>query len=118
MASRANVEAVIVKRLGVMLRAAGLDSTTVAGTNVDLNDPIGAALMQMGYPVADIALVTTAEVAAVPALKLNKFLEVVEARTLSNILQSLNDVSVFVGPKGNQLARLVAQTQSTADRML
>ena len=63
--TRAYVEAILIKRCGHLLTVAGLDGTTVAGTNADLGDPIAFALRQLGVAVAVPAVPTTAEVATV-----------------------------------------------------
>lgn len=97
---------------------AGTIVVSVCPCNVDLNDPIGYALRQMGYTTADITLVLSAEVASVSADKINKLLDVIEKRCMDTILQNLNDMSVFVGPKGSDLARLTGQLQSATDRKL
>ena len=118
MATRAKVEGILIKRCGVLMRAAGLDGTTEAGTNADLNASIGYALRQLGLPTADITAVTTAEVEAVAAKDIGRFLDVAEKHVLQTVVFALNDVNVFVGPKSDDYSRLAAYVQACIDRKL
>lgn len=45
--TRANVEAILIRRLGGIFEAVGLDGATADGSNEDLNDPIGWALVSV-----------------------------------------------------------------------
>lgn len=108
--TRANVENVLVKRLGPLMTKAGQDGTTVDGTNTDLADPIGWALRETGYSTADITSPTSAEVnAAVDDI--DQVVDLAEFRTLGNILGNLDDVDVTVGPRSERLSQLAAQVQ-------
>jgi hypothetical protein len=100
-----------------MMRAAGM-AVTYAGANADLNDPLGVGLRSLGLTTADIGAVTTGEVATCPDGSVNKFLDVAEKRLLDNIFQNLNDVSVFVGPRGGELAQVSNQALRVSDRKL
>ena len=115
--SRANVEYILVARVGALMTKASLDGTTVDGTNADLADPIAWALQTAGYSVADITNPTTAEV----ALALDDILEVsalAELRTMENILGNLDDVDTSVGPRDEKLSQLAAQVQRRLDNLM
>ena len=112
--SRANVEYVVSGRVGPLMTKAGMDGTTVDGSNADLADPIAWALQTAGYSVADITNPTTAEVASA----LTDILEVTalaELRTLENLLGNLDDVDTSVGPRDEKLSQLAEQVQKRLD---
>ena len=112
--SRANVEYILIQRVGPLMAKAGQDGTTVDGTNANLADPIAWALQTAGYSVADITNPTTAEV----ALAVDDILEVsalAELRTLENILGNLDDVDTSVGPRDEKLSQLAEQVQRRLD---
>lgn len=92
--TRANVESVLIRRVGAWLTAAGLDGTTVNGTNADLNDPIAQALLQAGYSVADITSVTSTDLAAVPDANVPMVLDLAELRALETTAQALSSMEV------------------------
>jgi len=108
--SRANVETVLVYRLGPLLTKAGQDGTTVDGTNVNLATPIGWALRMAGYSTASIASPTTAEVALAED-DIDEVLDLAEMRTLEDILGNLDDVDTSVGPRDEKLSQLAAQVE-------
>lgn len=114
--SRANVENVAVKRVGPLMTKAGMDGTTVDGSNTDLADGIGWALRQTGYSVADITNPTTAEVAAASD-DVDQLLDMTEFRTLENIIGNLDDVNVTVGPRKEDLSDLSKQVQKRIDQV-
>jgi len=118
MATRAKIEEILIKRCGVLMLSAGMDGTTITGSNADLNGPIGYGLRQLGYATADISAVTTAEVEAVSADKIGKLLDVAEKYCLETVVRWLNDVNVFVGPKSDDFSRLAAYVQACIDRKL
>lgn len=88
--TRANLEAVLIRRCGRLLAALGLDGTTVDGTNSDLNDPIGWAIRSCGGTVASLAAVSDGDVATTAESDLDKLLDLAELRTLESI-QANND---------------------------
>ena len=108
--TRANVETVLVARLGPLMTKAGMDGTTADGTNTDLADPIAWGLRQAGYSVADITNPTTAEV-ALALDDIDEVVDLAELRTLENILGNLDDVDTAVGPRDEKLSQLAAQVQ-------
>ena len=117
--TRAQVETILIRRAGKWLIAAGLDGTTISGSNVDLNDPLGFAIRACGGTVASIASVADADLATVPDSDLDKLLDIAELRTLESILGNYRLVDAKAGPveaKASQLAdrleRAIARLRS------
>ena len=108
--TRANVETIIVQRVGPLMTKASMD-ITVAGANEDLNDPIGWAIRKTGYTVANPAVVTNADVAGVSTANLDTFLDYVEYRILSSILTNITMVDTKVGSRSESLSQLTEQIQ-------
>jgi hypothetical protein len=86
MATRAQVETILVARCGALLRRVRLDGTTVDGTNASLADPIAAALRKLGIAVADPTDPDTVEVEGADDDDLEELLDRSELRTLETIL--------------------------------
>lgn len=114
MTTRANVESIIVARLGPLMTKAGMTITT-AGANASLNDPIGWGIRQSGYTVASLALVTNVDVAGVATADLDTFLDYVEYRTLLNIMTNITMVDVKIGSRSEALSQLAEQIQKRLD---
>ena len=115
--TRANAEFLLEARVGPLLTAAGM-STSVDGTNVDLNGPIGRAVRQLGHTVTSAVLVTDADVAQVTDAEIDEFLDRAELHTLEAILGNLDDVEIRVGPRTEKLDQLAAQAERKAKRLL
>lgn len=92
--TRAQLEAVLIRRVGAWYTAAGLDGTTVNGTNADLSDPIASALVQLGYSVADITSVTNTDIAAVPDTDIPRVLALAELRAVETAAGSMSTQDV------------------------
>ena len=115
--TRANVEAVLVKRCGQLMQAASMDGISCAGANLDMNDPIGGALRRLGYVVASMAAVTDTDVAQVSDVKLDALLDLAEVRVLENVISHLDDATVYSGMSGSsRMASRVRQIQAMVDR--
>ena len=71
--TRAYVEAELVGQRRELLVLAGM-STSVDGSNPDLNDPIRAALFDVGVTAADPTDVSDADLATVPASATSNFM--------------------------------------------
>ena len=108
--TRANVETILVARVGPLMTKASLDGTTVDGTNADLADPIAWALRVAGYTTADVSDPTTAEVAAAED-DIDEVLALSELRSMENTLGNLDDVDTAVGPRDEKLSQLAAQLE-------
>lgn len=115
--TRANVEFLMEARLAPLLTAAGMDGTTVDGTNVDLNDPIGRAVRDIGYTVTSLVLVATADVAQVAVAEYDEFLDACTLHTLENILGNLDDVDIRVGPRDEKLNQLAEKVERKIKRL-
>jgi hypothetical protein len=104
--TRASIETILIRRAGKVMTAVGLDGVTCDGTNVDLNDPAGYALRQLGYTVADLVNVSNADLASVSADEIDQLLDIAELRTLENALQNCDQVTISVGPRTENLSDL------------
>lgn len=107
--TRANLEFLLIKRVGAFLTRAGLDGVTISGSNADLNDPLGYALRKSGYLVAVPNAVSSTDVAAVSESDLDKVLDFAEYRALSTVRQNLLLVDTRVGPRDSKFSQLIAQ---------
>lgn len=96
--TRASVEQIVIRRLGRLLTKAGLDGTTISGSNPDLNDPIGWAIRQCGGSVSTLTSVTSTDTASVSDTHLDKMLDLAEFRTLETIAGNFDQVSFTAGP--------------------
>lgn len=114
--TRANVETILIRRSGALMTAAGLDGATVAGTNVDLNDPIGVAIVAVGGSVVSRVLVADADVATVATADYDEFLDIAEYRVLQSVLGNLANVDITVGPRSERLSQLAAQLEKALAR--
>lgn len=114
--TRAQVEAILVSRLGPLLTKAGMDTTTI-GSNSDLNDPIGWALRQNSYTVTDISDVTDTDLASLVTDDIDKMLDFAELRTLESILGNLALVDVKVGSRAENLSQLAKQLETRIDKL-
>jgi hypothetical protein len=117
--TRANAEAVLIKRTGHMLTVAGLDGTTNGGTNADLGDPIAFALRQCGVAVATPATPTTAEVQALETEDQDPFFDLAELRVLETCLQHVLDlVNTEAGSRVDEYSQLANGLRLRIDRKL
>lgn len=114
--TRANIETILIRRAGKILTAVGLDGTTVSGTNIDLNDPIGFSLRNLGYSVASITNVSDADLAGAGDDEIDQLLDVAELRLLENALQNFDQVTVTVGPRTEDLSDLRDGLEKTITR--
>lgn len=113
MATRDDVEFVLLKRTGKMLTLLELDGTTVGG-NTDLVDPINFSMRQLGYTPTTISSVTTTDVAAVAADELDEFLDRAELRLLENLRVNCDLVDISVGTRFEYLG----QARITIDKAI
>lgn len=115
--TRANVESVLIRRVGKLLAAADLDGTTANGSNADLNDPIGVAIRKVGQAVDDLTAVDDDDVARIAADDYDQFLDLAELRALETIQSSLDDVDLQVGQRSEKLGQLAEQVRKRAERL-
>jgi hypothetical protein len=114
--TRANVETILVKRCGPLLTAAGM-ATTVAGSNADLNDPIGYAIRKSSGTVASFVSVADADLTTVAADEYDQLLDLAELRTLETILGNLDEVDIRVGPRDEKFSQLRTDTEKRLERL-
>lgn len=115
--TRANLEAILVSRLGPLLTAAGMDGITINGSNLSLNDAIGRAIRQCGLSVANVVLVADSDLANVASKDYDKLFDVAEYRALESIEGNLDDVTISVGPRSQQMSDLARQVQKKLERL-
>ena len=106
-ANRAAVEVVIVARLGKWMTAAGLDATTVDGTNTDLTDPYDIALRY--FEITDPTNLAN-------SLEELEFLDIVELRTLQSIVRNFDDVTTRAGERSSNYSDLHKRMQDELRR--
>jgi hypothetical protein len=82
----ANFDQLLINRLAVKLAYAGLDSTTVDGTNPSLADGRVDAFRSLGLTPASVMNLVDADLAGVADASIPQLLDVAELRTLENIL--------------------------------
>ena len=111
--TRQQAETVLIRRVGGLLTEAGLDGTSRAGQNKDLNDPITSGLLKLGHTsIVDISDVTDTDLAAVTTDELDAFLTLAEHRALQNIqTEVIRLVDVAIGPRREALGRMSVQLE-------
>jgi hypothetical protein len=98
-----------------MMAAAGM-AVTVAGSNIDLADPIGWGLRQLDYTASINP--TTAQVEAVTDADFDEFLDYVNLALLENISTNLDAVDTTVGPRSEKLDQLTDRVEGRLTRLL
>lgn len=115
--TRAQAEFTLVDRCGTIMTAAGLDGTTVSGSNADLNNPLWFGIKRLGYSVSSLVAVADADLVSIGAADEEAFFDLVELRTLENCLNaSIALVDITVGPRRESLSQLASRLQSVCDR--
>ena len=115
--TRANVESMLIRRVGQLFSLIGLDGTTVDGTNVDLNDPIASALLRLDYAVADITVVADIDLAAVSTDDYQAVLDLAELRALESWLGNNTLVNFRLGPRSESFSDLLKTTEARVARL-
>lgn len=113
--TRANVESILIKRLGALLQQADLDGTTIDGSNADLNDPIRWALTYLNISVVSVMSVADVDLDGITLTTLDKFLDLAEYRTLQTINTQLDDVNIRVGPHSQAYSDLLDHVRKAVD---
>ena len=90
--TREQLEAELIARAGDWMVKAGMDGTTVDGTNADLDGPIAWGLRQAGTTLADPLAPTSGEIASVTDS--DKVFDLAELRLLRNVYQNYTKVDV------------------------
>lgn len=115
--TRATLETILVRRTKRFLRLAGLDYTTVDGSNPDLADPIASALRAAGYSVADRANVADSDLALVIAADEEKIIALAELRTLETADQNIVSSSLSTGPVSESFRDLTRKIEALRTRI-
>jgi hypothetical protein len=103
--TRAQVEQILVERVGGWLTEAGL-ATTANGDNAALNDAIGYAVRRIGGTVANVTLVADGDLSGIAADDYDALFDIAEWRALENILKHLAKVDVRMGPLAQSYSQL------------
>lgn len=117
--TRAQLEAVLVRRCGKKMLFVGLDATTVDGTNADLNDPIVDSLGSLSTRItpADQSNVADSDLAAVADSDLDQLRDFAEVRVLETCLGNWDQCDQMADV-GNQqwLGKLYDSMEKTVAR--
>ena len=113
--TRANIEAILVQRCGAYMAAAGM-VVTIAGSNANLNDPIGYAIRMCDGTVTSFVSVADADVATVLAADYDKLLDIAELRTLDSVATNLDDVDITAGQRSEKFNQLALNLQAIMER--
>jgi hypothetical protein len=116
--TRAGAETLLIRRLGKLLTEAGLDGTTLNGSNADLADPLGWAVRQCGGSVANIANVADTDLAGIAASDTDKLLDLAEYRTLQSLSTSPVFINIQVGSRREDLSKLADMIDKRLERKL
>lgn len=111
MTTRANLESEVVSRIGAWMSNVGF-AVAVAGSNANLNSPIGWAIRTSGGSTSDPALVTDADVATVAVSSYDQLTDLAELRTLEAIYKAYTGVDVkglSFSESGDQFAQRIWQ---------
>lgn len=114
--TRADVEKVLIRRVGKTLTECGLDGATNDGSNADLVDPIGYALRFLGITPASIAGVEDADLVTVADVQADALLDVSEWRVLQSALSNYTAVDFSVGPRSEKYDQLRAGIEAAIKR--
>lgn len=115
--TRANVEVMLISRVGKLFSLISLDGTTVNGTNPDLNDPIAAALLRLDYAVTDITTVADSDIASVSTNDYQPLLDLAELRALENWLGNNTLVNFRLGPRSESFSDLLKTAEARVKRL-
>lgn len=99
--TRAQVEQVLIRRVGQLLSFIGLNGTEYDGGNEDLNDPIAQAIRRLDGTVADPVDVEDSDVQTVAEADFDALLDIAELRVLQNVRGNLTLVDHVAGPFEN-----------------
>lgn len=119
--TRAAIEAVMIRRCGGKMIAAGLDGKTQDGTNADLNDPIRTAVSAMHIITVDPINVADVDVAQVTGYAISKLLDLAQLGVLYAVLGNWTDFDQQTGQdvqRANQFADQVRQEITLLEQRL
>lgn len=119
--TRAQLDTIIVRRVGSLLVECNMNGTTTDGTNLDLVEPLRWAMTQAGYSTASIVAVTDTDLVSVPSSALDKLLDLFELRCLESASTKFTNVDEVAGPrerKYSQLGRRLADLIADKTRLI
>jgi len=119
------VETVLIRRVGALFTAVGLDGTTIDGNNPDLVDPVGASIRNLGGSVTTITNVVDADLAGIVETDYDELLDVAELRALQSAHSAATTlINTAIGPRkeelssiANSLAKLIEQKQKQTEEL-
>lgn len=119
------VETMLIRRVGTLFTAVGLDGTTVDGNNPDLVDPVGTSIRNLGGSVTTITDVVDADLAGIAESDYGQLLDVAELRALQSAHSAATTlIDTKVGPRdeklsniANTLAKLIDQAQEQTEEL-
>lgn len=97
-----SLNTLLVQRVNKLFAALGYSAETY-----DTLDATNYALRELGYTVTSAALVTDADVTAVPDADVNQFLDTAELRQLETLLNDMVvKVNMTLGPRREELSHI------------
>jgi len=121
---RAEIDQVLVKRLGGLLAQVELLGEEGVETQDSLSDAIGWALRLLGYPTASVTDVTDTDLAGVTTTHIDPLIDLAELRTMETINQNFARVTSWAGPvkedwssMGDRLRRMIEDKRKAVSVM-
>lgn len=115
--TRATAESIMINRRGELMGVAGMDNTTVSGANASLLDCLSYAVRVAGGTVADLSVLTDADVATVLDANIDAFLDVAELRLLMTIQGNMILRAQVSGPFREEYVDLTKMIDYLAKRI-
>jgi hypothetical protein len=115
MATRAQIEELLLKRVGRWMAEVGMDNTTISGTNADIDDPLGFAIRRLGGSVANPVSVSDGDVSGIDGSEFDKLMDYAELRLLKNILGNMEFVDTSGLPMSMNNDQLGKRIQKRID---
>ena len=84
----------------------GMDGLTIAGTNADLTDSIGAAIRFLGGTTSDPTAITDSDILTIPDANLPAIYDAAEMYLVAAMRSQITDVDEVVGPFSAKLSQL------------
>lgn len=104
--TRAYIEAETIRRAGGYMDSAGMDITTVDGSNVDVNSSIASALSLLQISITDYTDVDDSDLEDVAGIYVEAVLDLTEFFVMQRAFGNLNRVDVRVGSRSQSFSDL------------
>lgn len=119
------VETILIRRVGTLFTAVGLDGTTIDGDNDDLVDPVGTSIRNLGDTVTTITDIVDADLAGIVEADYDELFDVAELRALQNAHSAATTlIDTKLGPRdeklsnmANTLAKLIEMKQKQVEEL-